>query len=461
MCLSESLRVTTLGALATVLCVSSCGAVSDLRDRGPLTATVYDEAGVPVLTLSHSLNRIAERGGEVATLQPDLELGGAESDLLHVTDVAAFPDGRFVVLDKLSVAVRLYAPDGTLLRILGRKGSGPLEFQDPRGIAVMGKHMVLWDDVGSKVFTVFDTAGTVMATTATPIAGDWMAMFLRGVRHQYDPPGNQPTEDLTRRIAGMGLDYFLFQIQPDEMLAVAKGQPFPLRAPPVYLVRFDLSASVVDTVAEFVGPPLVLRSDIPKTRGIYPHYNQPIFSPRPIWAASDNWLAVGNGDANAIDVRDLSGATILRVEWPRDERGISEADRLQYADLRLQEEVEKAGDSSAKAQLNEFGARRKARKTIAFDLWPFSEVRPQITAAFATGSCLWLSGFHPADAPNGEALTWIGINVKKQRLETVFRIPRNAATVRDISYNGVYVRYLDENGVTRMERYPLPEVDCR
>jgi len=46
-------------------------------------------------------------------------------------------------------------------------------------------------------------------------------------------------------------------------------------------------------------------------------------------------------------------------------------------------------------------------------------------------------------------------------LETVFRIPRNAATVRDISYNGVYVRYLDENGVTRMERYPLPEVDCR
>lgn len=455
-----SSRVAVFGALAAVLCTYSCGAASDLRGRGPLTATMRVEAGVPVLTLSHPLNEIAEQDGMVDTLAADLELGGAESDLLHVTDVAAFPDGRFVVLDKLAVAIRLYAPDGTLLKILGRKGQGPLEFGRPRAIAIVGGRMVVWDGSGAKVFTVFDTAGIVTATTTTPIAGDWMAMGLRGVRHGYDPPGLQPTEDLTRRIGGLGSDHFLFQIQPDEILATARGEPFPLEAPPVYLVRFDLSASVVDTVAEFVGPPNVLRPDIPRVRGVYPHYNQPIFSPRPVWAASDDWLAVGSGDSNAIDVKDLSGRTILRVEWPRDARGISDADRLRYADLRIQEEVDKAGDLDEKRQLNSFGARREARKRIAFELWPFSEVRPQITAAFATGACLWLSGFDPADAPSGEALTWVGINVAKKRVETVFRIPRNAATVREIARNGVYVRYLDADGVSRMERYPLPGVDC-
>jgi len=448
-------------ALFGFVCViASCGAISDSRDQGPLTATVRVEDGGAVLTISHSLNEIAERDGGVTTLAPDLELGGVESDLLHVTDVAAFPDGRFVVLDKLSVAVRLYAPDGTLLKVLGRRGQGPLEFQRPRAVAILGGRLVVWDEASSKLFTVFDTAGTVIATTARSFDGDWMAMTVRGVRQSWDPPGSQPMEDLTRRIGGLGSDQFLFQIQPDEMLAGAKGEPFPLDGPPVYLMRFDLSTSAVDTVAEFVGPPLILRPDMPNVPGVYPHYNQPIFTPRPVWAASDGWLAIGSGNANVIDVKDLSGRMILRVDWPRDERGISGEDRLRHADLRIQEEIEKAGDESAKAQLAGKRAREEARKKIAFDLWPFSEVRPQITAAFATGSCLWLSGFHPADAPNGEALTWVGINVEKRSLETVFRIPRNSATVRDISNTGVYVRYLDEDGVTRMERYPLPDVDC-
>lgn len=450
-----------LGALAGAIVASACGAVSDLRGHGPLTATVHDEAGVPVLVLSHSLNEIAERDGGVATLAPDLELGGAESDVLHVTDVAAFPDGRFVVLDKLSVAVRLYAPDGTLLKVLGRKGHGPLEFQRPRAIAVVGGRLVVWDEASSKLFTVFDTAGTVIATAARTFAGDWLAMSLRGVRHSYDPPGREPMEDLTRRIGGLGSDHFLFQVQPDEVRAGARGEAFPLDGPPVHLIRFDLSGGIVDTVAEFVGPPLIPQRVLtPIPRGAWPKYDQPIFAPRPVWAGSDDWLAVASGDANSIDVRDLSGGTILRVEWPRDERGITEADRFRFADVLMQEEIDKAGGPSTQAQFITKEAREEARKKIVYDLWPFSEVRPQITAAFATGACLWLAGFHPADAPNGEALTWVGVNVEKRSLETVFRIPRNAATVRDISYSGVYVRYLDAEGVTRMERYPLPEVDC-
>ncbi len=273
-----------------------CGGVSDARSREALTAFARDENGVLILTLSQPLNAIPASGPGVTILAADLELGGAESDLMHVTDVATFPDGRFAVLDRLAFSVWLYSPRGALIKTLGREGSGPMEFKRPRAVAAMGEHLVVWDRNSSKEFTVFDTAGTVLGTTPVPIDGDWMALQLR-----------------------------------------------------------------VDTLATSVAPPNVLRSDVPRGPDIYPHFNQPIFSPRPVWAATERWIAIGHGDSSAIEVRDRYGAQILRVEWPRDERGISDEDRFQHACVRMQEEVDKAGKDAVKAQFISYRARRRAR----------------------------------------------------------------------------------------------------
>ncbi len=97
---------------------------------------------------------------------------------------------------------------------------------------------------------------------------------------------------------------------------------------------------------------------------------------------------------------------------------------------------------------------------IAFELWPYSTRRPQVTAAYGAGHCLWLAGFDPADAPSAESLTWTGINVATGKLAAVVRTPRNASRVRDISPTAVLSSYLDTDGVWRLERYPLPKVDC-
>lgn len=438
----------------------SCSGPAVEGAQDPLTGSIRQQGEIRVLSLSRPLNEISQQGQGATLLTADLELGGSDSDLIHVTDVAALPDGRFAILDRLAVSVRLYSPGGDLVKTLGREGAGPMEFKRPRAIAALGERLVVWDGNSSKVFNVFDTDGNVIGTAPTLIEGDWMASQMRGVRHSYDPPGSQPIEDLTRRISGAGPVHFIFQIQPDEMLSTVRGDPFPLEAPPAFLVRFDAAIQVVDTVARSAAPTLLPMTDVRAQPGMYPHFNQPIFSPRPVWAATDDWIAIGHGDSTAVDVQDLSGGRILRVEWPRDDRGISNDDRLQHADIRMQEEVFKAGTDHERVYFSYVGARRRARRQIAFELWPYSERRPQVTAAYGAGDCLWLAGFDPADAPSGESLTLTGINVATGRVAGVVRIPRNASRIREISPTVIFSSYLDTDGVWRLERYPLPEVDC-
>jgi hypothetical protein len=438
----------------------SCSEPEVVGTQEPLTASLRQEGELRVLTLSQSLNSLSTHNTGVSILAADLELGGADSDLMHVTDVAALPNGDFAILDRLATTVRIFSPGGEQIKTLGKKGPGPMEFERVKAVAAMGDQLVVWDRNGSKEFTVFDTAGTVLGTTPVTIEGDWMALQLRGVQHSYDPPWSQPLEDLTRRLGSLGTNHFVFQIQPDEMLKGWRGEPFPFDAPPVYLVRFDAAARVVDTVATSVAPPNVLRSDVPRGPDIYPHFNQPIFSPRPVWAATDHWIAIGHGDSSAVEVRDLAGTLLLRVEWPRDERGIGDEDRLQHADVRMQEEVFKAGRDHEREYFSSFAERRRARQQIAFELWPFSDRRPQVTAAYGAGDCLWLAGFDPGDAPSGESLTWTAINVATGRIAAVVRIPRNASRVRDFSPTAIFSSYLDTDGVWRLERYPVPKADC-
>lgn len=66
------------------------------------------------------------------------------------------------------------------------------------------------------------------------------------------------------------------------------------------------------------------------------------------------------------------------------------------------------GSPSSRAQSSSRVAREGARKKIAFDLWPFSRVRPQITAVFASGTCLWLYGA-VAVTQGRLHLTWPGV----------------------------------------------------
>ena len=62
-------------------------------------------------------------------------LGAEQGDglLLYPRDVKEGPDGNIYVLDWSDAFIKVYSPDGKLLRRMGGKGQGPGEFQDADG----------------------------------------------------------------------------------------------------------------------------------------------------------------------------------------------------------------------------------------------------------------------------------------------------------------------------------------
>lgn len=80
---------------------------------------------------------------------PDLVFGviaGAEKN----------PRGEVLILDSSTMSIRKFTGDGTLIASAGRQGTGPGEFQMPRGMTVMPGGEVLVADMGGGAISVFD-----------------------------------------------------------------------------------------------------------------------------------------------------------------------------------------------------------------------------------------------------------------------------------------------------------------
>ncbi len=78
-----------------------------------------------------------------------------ESDTATVartTAIAVSPSGLIAVADDGEGNVKVYGPDGALVRVLGRRGSGPGEFRMPTALAFLDSStIVVADDVRSKL----------------------------------------------------------------------------------------------------------------------------------------------------------------------------------------------------------------------------------------------------------------------------------------------------------------------
>lgn len=95
---------------------------------------------------------------------------GADDTTLFATVAEAEIDrsGRFWVFDRSSLSLFVFAPDGRLVRRIGRKGAGPGEFQSGNGIAILGDSGVaIWDRTNSRI-AFFDTAGVHRTDWRTP-----------------------------------------------------------------------------------------------------------------------------------------------------------------------------------------------------------------------------------------------------------------------------------------------------
>jgi hypothetical protein len=85
----------------------------------------------------------------------------ASSPIVNVAGLDIAPDGRLVVVDGSDASAQLFAADGRLLKVLGRKGFGPGEFQVPQSprIGPDGRIHVL--DFRDKRIAVFHPDGSL------------------------------------------------------------------------------------------------------------------------------------------------------------------------------------------------------------------------------------------------------------------------------------------------------------
>ncbi|HUE96169.1 MAG TPA: 6-bladed beta-propeller, partial [Longimicrobiaceae bacterium] len=122
--------------------------------------------------------------GEEWRLVEELRIGsamGAGPDAFgDVIDIEVDPLGRIYVLDEQAQEIRVFDADGGYVRTLARRGAGPGEIENARGMAFDNAGSLWVQDPGNGRYSVFDTTGSVLATNAWGFPGwsyTWDGVF--------------------------------------------------------------------------------------------------------------------------------------------------------------------------------------------------------------------------------------------------------------------------------------------
>ncbi|HZD03901.1 MAG TPA: hypothetical protein VE173_03255, partial [Longimicrobiales bacterium] len=148
-------------------------------------------------------------------------------------------DGNVYVVEGAVPEIRVYDPEGRLVRRIGRRGGGPGEFEGPPRFGVVGD--TVWAvDVSVNRITLFDRRGTVLSAART----DGLQVPL--------PSGYGFLLPWTMRPDGTFISHFARISFPRD--AGPTGVR-PTDSIPVPFVLFDASGEVADTVGWAGRPP--------------------------------------------------------------------------------------------------------------------------------------------------------------------------------------------------------------
>ena len=73
--------------------------------------------------------------------------------------------GNIYVADAQAANIKVFSPSGKLLRIIGRPGQGPGEFQGPSLVEVNGEQLIVWENLLLRI-TIFDLEGHYLTSKA-------------------------------------------------------------------------------------------------------------------------------------------------------------------------------------------------------------------------------------------------------------------------------------------------------
>ena len=213
----------TTHRVGVLLLVVACGTV-DANDRLPYS-TVTDTVGDTVV--ARTTGNVPDSLVRRLTIEWRAEVDPNDTASIgDVSDLEAGADGRVYVWDPATPALWIVDDAGTALRRVGRKGSGPGEYQRVNGIAIRHDgRLVMWDEGNTRV-NVYDHDGAFITSSTLPFS--------------YCCPGASVMTDTQNRVwlrSGMGLS-----------LDKEKSKvPDPGRDLQAWF-RYDSSGTVIDSI---------------------------------------------------------------------------------------------------------------------------------------------------------------------------------------------------------------------
>ena len=202
-------------SLALTVALAACGA-----DPAPVSdATVRDSAGVHIVAygappvVASPLLFPSEPRYRYGSGPDDYAFGGIWRGVL-------LADGSAAVVDALNMEIVRIADDGGSAEILARRGDGPGELNLPQGLLALDEGGLLVHDLGHARLTHFDGAAVVREVN---------------------------TQVLKRSLGVLGFDAAGQVLMKSN--SYRRGFPEPWLQG--HMVRFDLDAGTIDTVAAF------------------------------------------------------------------------------------------------------------------------------------------------------------------------------------------------------------------
>lgn len=142
----------------------------------------------------------------VVTLVEDLVIGNDTSREDHwfgyLNAIDADASGRIYTVDPKSIRIRIFGPDGSLVKAFGRSGQGPGEFSGPGGIVVAPDGTFIVSDVLNGRLSYFSQEGVHIKDTlfgTFRVAG--LVIDERGnlyITHVHPPSGDTQVWDLLK-----------------------------------------------------------------------------------------------------------------------------------------------------------------------------------------------------------------------------------------------------------------------
>jgi hypothetical protein len=161
-----------------LLACADGGSAGSASERGAWRAEV-DTIGdtIVVHTVSGSIRGISAR------LVEELRIGRSEGEehefFGRIGAIAVTRSGDILVYDTQIPALHRFASDGTYLGKIGRGGSGPGEYRNAAGMAVLEDGRIVLNDFGNGRFNLYDADGRLMDTwLLRPTISEWRPVHV-------------------------------------------------------------------------------------------------------------------------------------------------------------------------------------------------------------------------------------------------------------------------------------------